>query len=127
MPNNVAFIYLAKQTSIYQRIIMDNDTMAVIVYDLDRNISDDSSFAEVVSFQKYRVNSEKTSYVPPPVSPSTPYSHYSQAHCPIRSRYVAQTSLSCALTPIDSGSTPELQSPPLYTPMPSVMATSMDL
>lgn len=116
MFNNVS---LAKQTSIYQRIIMDNDTMAVIVYDLDRSTNDDTvtSFAEVVGFQKYRVKSEKTPYGPPQVSPSSTYSNYS------RSRYVAQTSLSCALTPIIN--TPDSRIPPTYTPRPSAMVTGL--
>jgi len=110
--------FLAKQTSIYQRIIMDNDTMAVIVYDLDRSISDDSPFAEVVGFQKYRVNSEKATYGPSAVSSSPPYSGYSQAHCPIRSRHATQTSLACALIPVGSGLAAEPRSPPAYTPRP---------
>lgn len=116
-----------KQTSIYQRIIMDNDTMAVIIYDLDRSTSDESPFAEVVGYQKYRVNSEKNTFVQSPVSPSSPYSNYSQAHCPTRPGYTAQTSLSCALTPVGSGPTAEPTSPPAYTPRPSAMATSMHL
>ena len=111
----------AKQTSIYQRIIMDNDTMAVVVYDLDRNVSDDSPFAEVVGFQKYRVNS-KTTYAPSPNS-SSPHPSYPQAQCPIRSRFVAQTSLSCALNPRP---TTESARPPAYTPTPAT-ATSMGL
>ena len=111
---------LAKQTSIYQRIIMDNDTMAVIVYDLDRSISDDSPFAEVVGFQKYRVNAEKSTYGPSAVSSSPPYSDYSQAHCPIRSRHATQTSLACALTPIGSSPMTEPRNPPAYTPKPAL-------
>jgi hypothetical protein len=89
--------------------------MAVVVYDLDRNVSDDSPFAEVVGFQKYRVNS-KTTYAPSPTSSSP---SYPQAQCPIRSRFMAQTSLSCALNPESTG-------PPAYTPTPAT-ATSMGL
>jgi hypothetical protein len=93
--------------------------MAVIVYDLDRSISDDSPFAEVVGFQKYRVNSEKATYGPSAVS-SPPYSDYSQAHCPIRSRHATQTSLACALIPVGSSPAAEPRSPPAYTPRPSL-------
>lgn len=111
MSDHVAF--LAKQTSIYQRVVVDNDTMAVIVYDLDRKFCDNSPFAEVVGFQKYRVNSEKPQN-PAPVTPSPTYSSYpygfaSQTHCIPRTRYPEQTSLSCALTPI--GGRPISKSP----------------
>lgn len=94
--------------------------MAVIVYDLDRSTSDDSPFAEVVGFQKYRVNSEKTTYGPSTVSSSPPYSDYSQAHCPIRSRHATQTSLACALIPVGSSPPAEPRSPPAYTLRPSL-------
>jgi hypothetical protein len=98
---------------------MDNDTMAVIVYDLDRNISDDSPFAEVTGFQKYRVNSEKTAYL---TSPLSPYSNYPQGQCPIRPGHAAQASLSCDLTPIDDSPAAE---PPAYTPRPVAIATTI--
>jgi len=117
----------SKQTSIYQRVVVDNDTMAVIVYDLDRSFCDNSPFAEVVGFQKYRVNSEKPQS-PPPVSPAPSYSNYnytfaSQTHCIPRTRYPEQTSLSCALTPI--GVRPPSKGPPVCTTRPSAQATSM--
>lgn len=119
---------LAKQTSIYQRVVVDNDTMAVIVYDLDRNFCDNAPFAEVVGFQKYRVNSEKPQS-PPPVSPASSYSsnyNYtfaSQIPCIPRTRYPEQTSLSCALTPI--GARPTSKGPPICITRPSAQATSM--
>lgn len=119
-PTCFFFIYLAKQTIIYQRVVVDNDTMAVIVYDLDRSFSDNSPFAQVETVQKYRVNSEKT-YTPSPISPSSPYSNYgfaSHPRCPPpRVRYPEQTSLSCALTPIASRS----KSPPAYTARTQMM------
>lgn len=117
-------VFLAKETSIYQRIIADGETMAVIVYNLDRSSpSDNAPFAEVTGIQKYRVNSEKPTYNPPPPpsaasSDSSAYSGYSQPQCVIRpTRYPVQTSLSCALNPVGN-------MPSHYTPR-SAVPTSM--
>jgi len=92
-----------KQTSIYQRIIVDDNTMAVIIYDLDRSVCDNAPFAEVTGFQKYRVNTEKTytaSLSPVPTPPAYPIQRFApqNQHVP-HSRYPEQMSISSALTP----------------------------
>ncbi|KAF7964821.1 hypothetical protein HWV62_2731 [Athelia sp. TMB] len=90
----------SKETSVYQRIIADGETMAVVVYSLDRSPNHDQlPFAEVVAVQKYRVNekpaAQACSQYPAPAATPAPYYSEPQASAP---RYPAQTSLSCALT-----------------------------
>ena len=64
---------------------MDNDTMAVIVYDLDRTVSDNLPFAELVAIQRYRVNSERTQPSPPSLTypdPTQPEHSYHSSRYP---------------------------------------------
>lgn len=81
--------------------------MAVIVYDLDRTVSDNLPFAEVVAIQRYRVNSEKTqtpsqTSPSPQIPPSLTYSdptYASQSECSYRSSRYPGHSIAYALDP----------------------------
>ncbi|KAG7452550.1 uncharacterized protein BT62DRAFT_925107 [Guyanagaster necrorhizus] len=85
------------QTALTQEIIVDNTTLLLVVYDLDRNPPGSLPRAELIGFRKYRpsgsayASNTSQTYSPPRLS-------YSQSLFPT---YNGSTppSLSCALTP----------------------------
>ncbi|KAH7916051.1 hypothetical protein BJ138DRAFT_1076232 [Hygrophoropsis aurantiaca] len=94
------------QTCIVQKIVVNEETIAVIVYDLDRRQCENMPSAELVAVQKYASQPEK----PPVHQPNYPvdtapleYLH-APGQCVPRSFQSTQTSLSGALTPVNTNS-----------------------
>ena len=66
---------LASHTSITQQIIVDDEVIAFIVYDLDRGMASRSGpSVELTGFQKYAGNKDTESSVPATVTTSSYYS-----------------------------------------------------
>jgi len=87
------------QTTITQEIIVDNETLLYVIYDLDRRNSGSMPSAELLGFQKYRPM-DKASTLPHDFSPMS-----TSAHAVPYSRHMSPTSLSYALTPVRYAST----------------------
>ncbi|KAF9792380.1 hypothetical protein BJ322DRAFT_1102895 [Thelephora terrestris] len=76
------------RTSITQQIIVDDEVIAFIVYDLDRG--EDSMpgpSVELTGFQKYAGNKESQQRSPPPAPPTVSTSSYHSSSHPSSSRY----------------------------------------
>ncbi|KAH7889729.1 hypothetical protein F5I97DRAFT_1801027 [Phlebopus sp. FC_14] len=96
-------------TYIVQKIIVNEEVVAVIFYDLDRGQCQNMPGAELSGVQKYPVRAERT---PSPLSayhtdsPLPSYVH-APGHCSIpRSSLLPQTSVSYALSPANANSSP---------------------
>lgn len=96
------------QTSISQQLVIDDVTLALIVYDLDRRQVGEGPSADLVGMQRY--NAQDTNIQPrlptPVSSPSRHTANYSHGphppFLPSYSRRTELTSLSCALTPVNT-------------------------
>ncbi|KAH7930811.1 hypothetical protein BV22DRAFT_1115936 [Leucogyrophana mollusca] len=109
----------ALPTCIVQKIIVDEEVIAVIVYDLDRVQCENMPSAELVGFQKYAGRSEKIPTQPNyPVDSGVPNYTHTSGQCIPRSFHPVQTSLSCALTPASNHTPPRdlfAFSPPMFS------------
>lgn len=111
------------QTSITQQIVVDNVMLALVIYDLDRKDNMGNPSVDLIKIQSYDQNIP--SQLPSPVSPislsyrySSNYNHGSSypAFIPPRSRGTEHTSLSCALSPVNTSlwAQPVMSTPMLY-------------
>lgn len=111
---------LAIQTNLTQEISIDNETLVYIIYDVDRRNGAVLPSAELLGYQKYRPADKMCISYPPTSTVSPTFSYASTTNYALTpfpqyvpyARRTNQTSLSCALTPVN------ILRPPL-------MATSM--
>ena len=88
LPNRSFISLSASRTSITQQIIVDDEVIAFIVYDLDRGVDTrPGPSVELTGFQKYVGNKESQQQSPPPVPPTVPTSSYHSSSHPPSSRY----------------------------------------
>ncbi|KAG2064625.1 hypothetical protein BDR04DRAFT_1109812 [Suillus decipiens] len=86
------------QTCIIQKIVVDEQVIAVIYYDLDRRQCENMPSVELTGFQKYTSHAD-TTQVPTTGSAFIPSYTYAPGHSIPRTIHAAPTSLSHALIP----------------------------
>ncbi|KAG0707803.1 hypothetical protein DFH29DRAFT_796035 [Suillus ampliporus] len=85
------------QACIVQKIVVDEQVIAVIYYDLDRGQCENLPSVELTGFQKYTDHVDNAQV--PTTAAFIPSYTYTPRHCIPRTVHVAPTSLSHALTP----------------------------
>lgn len=96
-------VSLGMQPSITQEFSLNNDVMALVVYELERRASASSPAAELTGFQNYRPGdrlavTRPTDFVPFPYPTAYGLQPHSQL---LRFRRIDQTSPSCAPAPVN--------------------------
>jgi hypothetical protein len=93
------------QACIVQKIIVDEQAIAVIYYDLDRGQCENMPSAELVGFQKFAGHTDTVQSLLMSDAFVPNYTH-TPGHCIPRAIHATQTSLSHALTPPITNSAP---------------------
>lgn len=92
------------QACIVQKIVVDEQVTAVIYYDLDRRQCENMPSVELTGFQKYTGHADNAQV--PTTSAFVPNYTYTPGHCIPRTIHATPTSLSHALTPPSTNSSP---------------------
>ncbi|KAG2157066.1 hypothetical protein DEU56DRAFT_722071 [Suillus clintonianus] len=92
------------QACIVQKIVVDEQVTAVIYYDLDRRQCENIPSVELTGFQKYTGHADNAQV--PTTSAFVPNYTYTPGHCIPRTIHATPTSLSHALTPPSTNSSP---------------------
>lgn len=98
---------LAVQTSITQEIMIDNEILLYLIYDLDRKNGGGLPSAELLGYQNSRTVEKPSAPQQIPrynsyPAPSMTHSSYPTTQTMSCARRATQTSLSCALTPVNN-------------------------
>ncbi|KAG2132482.1 uncharacterized protein EDB93DRAFT_900044 [Suillus bovinus] len=92
------------QTCIIQKIVVDEQVIAVIYYDLDRRQCENLPSVELIGFQKYTGHTDNTTPLPTTTGTFIPNYTYAPGHSIPRTIHATPTSLSHALTPSSTDS-----------------------
>lgn len=125
LPHVQHVFVVASPTRIIQKLFINDELLAVFFYDLDRGQCENMPFVELNGVKKYLARVEK------PPSPLATYHAdsqlptYTHAHgqCIPRASLPAQTSLSYALSPVNTNTTSRSMAPYVSTYMtPSLLS-----